>query len=115
MHTNPVEQTQGPAPFLQMGRIDIPAMVEEEFNDWYNTAYIPPYLRLPGLSRRASLRRGRRPAEIPDALRIRACRRARKRAEWDKARDSNPWSNRIRAFMRHDVGSPGVYRRLCPK
>jgi hypothetical protein len=33
MHTNPVEQTRGPAPFLQMGRIDIPAMVEEEFND----------------------------------------------------------------------------------
>ena len=35
--------------------------------------------------------------------------------EWDKARDSNPWSNRVRAFMRHDVGSPGVYRRLYPK
>jgi hypothetical protein len=31
-----------------MGRIDIPQMVEEEFNDWYNTAYIPPYLAVPG-------------------------------------------------------------------
>ena len=36
-------------------------------------------------------------------------------AEWARARDSNPWSNRVRAFMRHDVGSPGVYRRLYPK
>ena len=36
-------------------------------------------------------------------------------APWERARDSNPWSNRIRAFMRHDVGSPGVYRRLYPK
>jgi hypothetical protein len=35
--------------------------------------------------------------------------------EWARARDSNPWSNRVRAFMRHDVGSPGVYRRLYPK
>jgi hypothetical protein len=48
VHTNPIEQTREPAPFLQMGRIDIPAMVEEEFNDWYNTAYIPPYLNCPG-------------------------------------------------------------------
>ena len=36
-------------------------------------------------------------------------------AEWARARDSNPWSDRVRAFMRHDVGSPGVYRRLYPK
>jgi hypothetical protein len=36
-------------------------------------------------------------------------------APWAKARDSNPWSKRVRAFMRHDVGSPGVYRRLYPK
>ena len=35
--------------------------------------------------------------------------------EWDKVRDSNPWSNRVRPAMRHDVGSPGVYRRVFPK
>jgi hypothetical protein len=27
----------------------------------------------------------------------------------------NPSSKRLRAFMRHDVGSPGVYRRLYPE
>jgi hypothetical protein len=32
-----------------------------------------------------------------------------------KTRDGKPWSHRVRAFMRHDVGSPGVYRRLYPK
>src|SRR6266700_689030 len=48
VHTNPIEQTREPAPFLQMGRIDIPAMVEEEFNDWYNTAYLQPYTAVPG-------------------------------------------------------------------
>ena len=36
-------------------------------------------------------------------------------AESARARDSNPWSDRIRAFMRHDVGSPGVYRRIYPR
>jgi hypothetical protein len=28
------------APFLQMGRIDVSAAIEEEFNAWYNTAYL---------------------------------------------------------------------------
>jgi hypothetical protein len=27
MHTHPIEMTQGPAPYLQMGRIDIPSIV----------------------------------------------------------------------------------------
>ena len=36
------------APVLQMGRIDISSAVEEEFNAWYNTVYIPCYLAVPG-------------------------------------------------------------------
>jgi hypothetical protein len=114
MHTNPVEQTRGPAPFLQMGRIGIPAMVEEEFNDWYNTAYLPPYMAVPGClgARRWVAVEGQpkyltlyefESASVPET------------EAWNKARDSNVWSNRIRPFMRHDVGSPGVYRRLWPK
>jgi hypothetical protein len=31
-----------------MGRIDIPLVVKDEFNDWYNTAYIPLYRAVPG-------------------------------------------------------------------
>jgi hypothetical protein len=32
-----------------------------------------------------------------------------------KACDSNPRSNRVRDFLRHNVGSPGAYRRLDAK
>ena len=114
VHSNPIDQTQGPAPFLQMGRIDIPAMVEEEFNDWYNTAYIPPYLAVPGClgARRYVAIDGQ-----PKYLTLYEFENpgVSESAPWAKARDSNPWSNRVRAFMRHDIGSPGVYRRLYPK
>ena len=41
----------GPSPYLQMGRIDVPAAIEEEFNDWYNWVYIPTYLTVPGVIR----------------------------------------------------------------
>ena len=111
--TNPVEATVGPSPVLQMGRIDVPAHYDEEFNDWYNTAYIPPYLEVPGVlrARRFTAIDGQpkyltlyefADAGVPDT------------PEWDRARISNPWSDRIRPIMRHDKGSPGVYRRIFP-
>ena len=49
--TDPIELTIGPSPYLQMGRIDVPAAIEEEFNDWYNWVYIPTYLTVPGVIR----------------------------------------------------------------
>ena len=49
--TDPIELTMGPSPYLQMGRIDVPAAIEEEFNDWYNWVYIPTYLTVPGVIR----------------------------------------------------------------
>jgi hypothetical protein len=100
--------------FLQMGRIDVQASMEEEFNDWYNTVYIPGYLKVPGVSRaRRFLAVEAQPKYltvyefenpgVPDT------------AEWSAARDSNPWSRRVRAGMRLDEGSPAVFERIFPK
>ena len=87
---------------------------EQEFNDWYNTVYIPTYLTVPGVLR---ARRFVAVEGQPKYLTLYEFENATvsESEPWDRARDSNPWSNRIRAFMRHDVGSPGVYRRLFPK
>jgi len=114
MHTSPIEMTQGPAPFLQMVRIDIPAVVEDEFNDWYNTAYIPPYLAVPGC---LGARRYVAIDSQPKYLTLYEFEHpgVSESEPWARARDANPWSRRIRPYMRHDVGSPGVYRRVFPK
>ena len=112
--TQPIEMTQGPAPFLQMGRIDIGAAMEEEFNDWYNTAYIPAYLGVPGcLGARRYVAIDSQPKYL--TLYEFANATVSESAEWAKVRDANPWSFRVRPAMRHDVGSPGVYRRVFPK
>ncbi|MBV9861610.1 MAG: hypothetical protein JO267_05625 [Alphaproteobacteria bacterium] len=112
--TNPIEQTREPAPFLQMGRIDIPAVFEEEFNDWYNTAYIPPYLAVPGcLAARRFVALDGQPKYL--TLYEFENPHVSESEPWERARDGNPWSRRIRPFMRHDQGSPGVYRRISPR
>jgi hypothetical protein len=111
--TDPVELTMGPSPYLQMGRIDIPAAFEEEFNDWYNWVYIPTYLTVPGVIRaRRYVAVDAQPkyltvyeferGDVPDS------------EAWHTARESSPWSRRIRPVMRLDPGSPAVYRRIRP-
>jgi hypothetical protein len=97
-----------------MGRIDVMASMEEEFNDWYNTCYIPGFLQVPGVIRaRRFLAIEAQPKyltvyefenpNVPDTK------------EWNAARDSNPWSRRVRAAMRLDDGSPAVFERIFPK
>ena len=102
------------APVLQMGRIDIPAAVEEEFNDWYNMVYIPGYLAVPGVLR---ARRFVAVEGQPKYLTLYEFEHAQvpESEAWSKARASNPWTRRMSPNLRHDVGSPGVYRRIFPK
>ena len=112
--TDPIENTMGMAPFLQMGRMDIPAHMEEEFNDWYNTVFLPGFLKVPGVIRaRRFMAVEAQPryltvyefenAGVPDS------------PEWSAARASNPWSARVRPHLRLDAGSPAVYQRILPR
>ena len=114
VHTNPIEQTVTTAPFLQMGRIDVSASIEEEFNAWYNTVYIPGYLTVPGClgARRFVVVEGQ-----PKYLTLYEFEHARvsESDAWSRARASNPWTRRVQPNLRHDEGSPGVYQRIYPK
>jgi hypothetical protein len=113
VHTHPIELTMGMPPFLQMGRIDVPAAIEEEFNDWYNTAYIPGYLAVPGCS---GARRFVAVEGQPKYLTVYEFEHAwvSESEAWSRARASNPWTRRVQPNLRHDEGSPGVYRRISP-
>jgi hypothetical protein len=112
--THPADDPTELPRYLQMGRISIMASMEEEFNDWYNTCYIPGYLQVPGVIRaRRFVALEAEPKyltvyefdnpDVPDSK------------EWMAARDSNPWSRRVRAAMRLDEGSPAVFERIYPR
>jgi hypothetical protein len=111
--TDPIDNTMGMAPFLQMGRMDIAAAMEEEFNAWYNTVYIPNYLKVAGCirARRFTAIEGQpkyltvyefENADVPET------------AAWNAARTSNPWNLRVRPHLQLDAGSPAVFRRIYP-
>jgi hypothetical protein len=102
------------APVLQMERIDVSSAVEEEFNAWYNTVYIPGYLAVPGCM---GARRYVAVEAQPKYLTLYEFEHAKvpESEAWTRARASNPWTRRMQPNLRHDEGSPGVYQRIYPK
>ena len=104
----PAAAASGPAPELQLGRMDVPAEIDREFNEWYNTIYVPNYEKVPGVIRG---RRFRALVGTPTYLTFYEFEHPKvsESAEWTAQRDAVPASARMRAHMRHAPGSPGVY------
>ena len=100
--------TSDMAPALQLGRMDVRAEVDAEFNEWYNTIYVPNYEKVPGVIRG---RRDRATVGSPTYLTFYEFENPRvsETPEWLAQRDAVPASTRMRANMRHAQGSPGVY------
>jgi hypothetical protein len=99
---------RGMAPALQIGRMDVPREVDSEWNNWYNTVYVPNYEKVPGVIRG---RRYRAVVGEPTYMTFYefAHSKVSESAEWNAQRDAVPVSTKMRGHMRHAQGSPGVY------
>ena len=104
------------APVLQMGRMSIPHEQEEDFNNFYNTIYAPKWENVPGCIRwrRYSLVTGEGPKysvvwELEHE-------RVSQSPEWLAARQRLGGKIDTETFpqMRHDEGSPGIYKKIFP-
>jgi len=95
------------APALQIGRMDVPPEVDDAFNDWYNTIYVPNYEKVPGVIRG---RRYRAVVGAPTYLTLYEFEHPKvsESAAWLAQRDASPVTARIRPHMRHAPGSPGI-------
>ena len=108
------ENTFAPSPYLQIGRIDIARHMEDEFNAWYNTCFIPGFLKVPGVLR---ARRYLAVEGVPKYMTVYEFERGDVSGQkaWDEARSSSPWNARMRPHLQLDEGSPAVFQRIWPK
>ena len=104
----PAAAGTGMAPALQIGRMGVPATVDREFNDWYNTVYVPNYEKVPGVIRG---RRYRAVEGQPTYLTLYEFEHptVSESAAWMAQRDASPRNAEMRRHMQHAPGSPGVY------
>ena len=98
----------GMAPALQIGRMDVPASVDREWNEWYSTIYVPNYEKVPGVIRG---RRYRAVVGTPTYMTFYEFEHPKvsETAAWNAQRDAVPVSTTMRNHMKHAQGSPGVY------
>ncbi len=98
------------APALQIGRMGVPSEVEDEFNDWYNTIYVPNYEKVPEVIRG---RRYRVVSGEPKYMTVYEFEHEKvsESAEWAAQRDIDPLTHRIRPQMQHATGSPGIWKK----
>ncbi len=106
----PETARSGMAPALQIGRMDIPPEVEDEWNLWYNTVYVPNYEKVPGCIRG---RRFRAVEGQPRYLTVYEFQHENvsKSREWAFQQNLHPMNARMRGLMRHAPGSPGIYKK----
>jgi hypothetical protein len=104
----PEVAASGMAPALQLGRMDVPAEVDAEWNTWYSTIYVPNYEKVPGVIRG---RRYRAVVGTPSYLTFYEFENPKvsESPEWHAQRNAVAASERMRKLMRHAKGSPGVY------
>jgi hypothetical protein len=102
-------------PFIQGARYDVPIERDVEFNRWYHTVFIPGFQTVPGLIK------GRRYITIEGKPRyltiydLEGNGAVSDSKEWDAARKSNPWTEKMRDLIHRDAGSPFVYEKVFPK
>jgi hypothetical protein len=104
----------GMAPALQIGRMDVPPAVDAEFNDRYDTIYVPNYEKVPGVIRG---RRYRAVTGTPAYLTLYEFEHPKvsESAAWLAQRDASPVTQKVRPHMRHAPGSPGIYVKTFPR
>jgi hypothetical protein len=113
----PVETAQADmSPVLLVGRMSVPAELDDTFNDAYNHERLPMCLSIPGYIR------ARRFEAVMGSPRYTTVHEMEsldvwKSPEWEAWRTAvTPvWNREIRPHMVHEEGSPGVYRRLFPE
>ena len=59
------------SPALQIGRMDVPAENDAEWNDWYSGVYVPNYEKVPGCIRGRRWKGGARRAGLRHGVRVR--------------------------------------------
>ena len=112
--SHPVENTMEAPRWLQMGRMNVPGHMEEEFHGWYDTCYIPGFLAVPGCLR---IRRFVVIDGQPKYLTVYELEHERvpESPAWQAHRMGDPWTKRVRPLLQLDEGSPGLYRRIHPR
>ena len=95
---------------LQIGRMDVPAANDDDWNKWYSGVYVPNYEKCPGVIRGRRWRAVRGEPQYATVYEFEN-ENVSETEEWLKQREIHPDNSRMRDVMTHAAGSPGIWRK----
>jgi hypothetical protein len=95
---------------LQIGRMDVPAANDDDWNKWYSGVYVPNYEKCPGVIRGRRWRAVRGEPQYATVYEFED-ENVSETEEWLKQREIHPDNPRMRDIMTHAAGSPGIWRK----
>lgn len=111
--SDPDTMGRGMAPALQIGRMEVPADIEEKYNDYYDNQRTPRNLTVPGC---LFVRRYHVVVGSPKYLTMYEFEHEKvpETLLWEEYRKQDSMHDYIGGNYSHPPGSPGVYRRILP-
>ena len=101
----------GMAPALHIGRLAIPSDRATEWNEWYDTVFVPNFETVPGIIRgcRYKTVRGEEPMysvvyELENEM-------ASRSPEWESQITADPRNAEMMGLITHGHGSPSIYKK----
>ena len=103
------------SPTILVGRMSVPAELEAQFNQAYNSERLPECHKVPGYirNRRFEALSGEpKYLTVHEMQSVASC----ESPEWETWRtmETPVWNSTVRPHMVHAEGSPGVYQRIFP-
>lgn len=95
---------------LQIGRMDVPAANDDDWNEWYSGVYVPNYEKCSGVIRGRRWRAVRGEPQYATVYEFEN-ENVSETEEWLKQREIHPDNSRMRDVMTHAAGSPGIWRK----
>ena len=104
---------RGMAPALQIGRMEVPADIEDKYNYYYDNVRTPGNLKIPGC---LHVRRYHAVEGSPKYLTMYEFEHEKvpETLAWETQRGQDTMHEYIGGSYGHAPGSPGVYRRVFP-
>jgi len=104
-------ENSGMAPALQIGRMNIPVERTEEWNQWYNSTFVPNFETVPGCIRGRRFKTVRGEDPLYSVVYEFENENVSQTREWEAQLDADPKNADMRTLISHGSGSPSIFRK----
>jgi len=99
------------APALQGGRMNIPVERTEDWNQWYNSTFVPNFETVPGCIRGRRFKTVRGEDPLYSVVYEFENENVSQTREWEAQLDADPKNADMRTLISHGSGSPSIFRK----